>query len=87
MAKSVSPEPVSTKPVSEFLFVEVAAQRCMQLMRGARPKIESDARKYSTLAISEVEQGLVPWRIRGEDEDDLVTAGVASADEGADEEE
>jgi len=47
-------EPVSTKPVSEFLFVEVAAQRCMQLMRGARPKIDSDARKYSTLAISEV---------------------------------
>lgn len=80
-------EPVSTAPVSEFLFVEIAAQRCMQLMRGARPKIESDARKYSTLAISEVEQGLVPWRIRGEDEDDLVTAAVAAADEGADEEE
>ena len=87
MAKSVGAEPVSTKPVSEFLFVEVAAQRCMQLMRGARPKIDSDARKYSTLAISEVEQGLVPWRIRGEDEDNLVPAGVAAADEGADEEE
>ncbi len=80
-------EPESNTPVSEFLFVEVAAQRCMQLMRGARPKIESDARKYSTLAISEVEQGLVPWRIRGEDEDDLVPAAVAAADEGADEEE
>ncbi len=80
-------EPVSNTPVSEFLFVEIAAQRCMQLMRGARPKIESDARKYSTLAISEVEQGLVPWRIRGEDEDDLVPAAVAAADEVADEEE
>jgi len=79
-------DPVSTKPVSEFLFVEVAAQRCMQLMRGARPKIESDARKYSTLAIAEVEQGLVPWRIRGEDEDPLVPAAMA-ADEGSDEEE
>ena len=80
-------EPVSTKPVSEFLFVEVAAQRCMQLMRGARPKIDSDARKYSTLAISEVEQGLVPWRIRGEDEDALVPAAMAASHEGADEEE
>jgi len=76
-----------TKPISEFLFVEVAAQRCMQLMRGARPKIESDARKYSTLAINEVDQGLVPWRIRGEDEDDLVPAAMAAADEGAAEEE
>jgi len=79
-------EPTSEKPVSEFLFVEIAAQRCMQLMRGARPKIESDARKYSTLAISEVEQGLVPWRIRGEDEDALVPASVG-AGEGSDEEE
>ena len=75
-----------TKPVSEFLFVEIAAQRCMQLMRGARPKIDSDARKYSTLAISEVDLGLVPWRIRGEDEGDLVPAAMA-AGEGADEEE
>jgi DNA-directed RNA polymerase subunit K/omega len=87
MADSVGTEAESTKPASEFLFVEVAAQRCMQLMRGARPKIESNARKYSTLAISEVEQGLIPWRIRGEDEDNLVPAGVASADEGTDEEE
>jgi len=77
-------EPTSEKPVSEFLFVEVAAQRCMQLMRGARPKIESEARKYSTLAITEVEQGLIPWRIRGEDEDELVPAALG---EGSDEEE
>ncbi len=80
-------EPVSTPPVSEFLFVEVAAQRCMQLMRGARPKIESEARKYSTLAITEVEEGLVPWRIRGEDEEPLVAAAMAASDEGSDEEE
>ena len=80
-------EPTSEKPVSEFLFVEIAAQRCMQLMRGARPKIESDARKYSTLAISEVEQGLVPWRIRGEGEDALVPATVGAGDEGSDGEE
>ena len=80
-------EPVSNTPVSEFLFVEISSKRCMQLMRGARPKIESDAHKYSTLAINEVEQGLVPWRIRDEDEDDLVPAAMATADQGADEEE
>ncbi len=52
------------RPQSEYLFVEVAAQRCLQLMRGAKPKIDgSGARKYTTLAIKEVEQGLIPWRI------------------------
>ena len=80
-------EPVSNRPVSEFLFVEIAAKRCMQLMRGARPKIESDARKYSTLAINEVDTGHSQWRIRGEDEDDLVPAAMATADQGADEKE
>jgi DNA-directed RNA polymerase subunit K/omega len=63
-----------SKPESEYLFVEVAAQRCLQLMRGARPKIETDARKYSTLAIDEVEAGVVPWRL-GEDESVEVAAG------------
>jgi DNA-directed RNA polymerase subunit K/omega len=72
-----------SKPESEYLFVEVAAQRCLQLMRGARPKIESSARKYSTLAIDEVEAGVVPWRA-GDLESDLVPAAVA---DGVDEEE
>ncbi|NKB87941.1 MAG: hypothetical protein GKS06_06955 [Acidobacteria bacterium] len=69
-----------SKPQSEYLFVEVAAQRCLQLMRGARPKIESDARKYSTLAIDEVEAGLVPWKI-GDESSDLVMASTDGADE------
>lgn len=52
------------RPASKYLFVEVAAQRCLQLMRGAKPKIQGGgARKYTTLAIQEVEQGLIPWRI------------------------
>ncbi len=53
-----------SRPESAYLFVEVAAQRCLQLMRGARPKIDSSARKYSTLAVEEVEDGHVPWEIR-----------------------
>jgi DNA-directed RNA polymerase subunit K/omega len=75
-----------SKPESEYLFVEVAAQRCLQLMRGARPKIETEARKYSTLAIDEVEAGVVPWRL-GEEESVPVSAGSASADAGDGEEE
>lgn len=66
-----------TKPESEYLFVEVAAQRCMQLMRGARPKVRIGARKYTTLAIAEVEQAQVPWEIRDSTEAELIAAGLA----------
>jgi DNA-directed RNA polymerase omega subunit len=69
-----------SKPESEYLFVEVAAQRCLQLMRGARPKLETGARKYSTLAIEEVDAGLVPWRI-GEPGEELVMSSTDGADE------
>ena len=66
-----------SKPDSEFLFVEVAAKRCLQLMRGARPKIDSNARKYSTLAIQEVRAGEVPWEVRDPEAADLVAAGLS----------
>jgi DNA-directed RNA polymerase subunit K/omega len=65
------------KPESEYLFVEVAAQRCLQLMRGARPKVQTGARKYTTLAITEVDEGLVPWDIRDDSEAELIAAGLA----------
>ena len=45
-----------------YLFVEVAAQRCSQLMRGAKPKIDLRAHKYSTIACAEVKEELIPWR-------------------------
>ncbi len=66
-------------PDSEYLFVEVAAKRCLQLMRGARPKVDSNARKYSTLAIQEVRAGVVPWELRDPKAADLVTAGLQEA--------
>ena len=46
---------------SFYLFVEVAAQRTMQLMRGAKPKLDVRAHKYSTLACAEVREDLIPW--------------------------
>ena len=65
-----------SKPESEYLFVDVAAKRCLQLMRGARPKVDSNARKYSTLAIQEVHAGEVPWEVRDPKDADLVAAGL-----------
>ena len=46
---------------SFYLFVEVAAQRTMQLMRGAKPKLDVRAHKYSTIACAEVREDLIPW--------------------------
>ena len=46
---------------SFYLFVEVAAQRTMQLMRGAKPKLDVRAHKYSTVACAEVREDLIPW--------------------------
>ncbi len=68
-----------SKPSSEYLFVEVAAKRCLQLMRGARPKLDSGARKYTTLAIQEVSAGEVPWELRDLEANDLVAAGLHEA--------
>ena len=38
---------------SYYLFVEVVAQRYAQLMRGAKPKIDLRAHKFTTLARQE----------------------------------
>lgn len=53
---------------SNYLFVEVAAQRCSQLMRGAKPKVEMRAHKFTTLATAEVREGLIPWELADPDE-------------------
>ncbi len=47
---------------SYYLFVEVAAQRCAQLMRGAKPKLDLRAHKYTTIACAEVKANVIPWR-------------------------
>lgn len=46
---------------SKFRLVLVAANRAEQLMRGARPKIESGKRKPTTLAMEEVDANAVDW--------------------------
>lgn len=75
------------RPESEYVFVEVAAQRCVQLMRGARPKVDADVRKYTTLAVREVAAGEVPWEIAEEAEPELVATGMQEeVEESADEE-
>ena len=44
---------------SKFKFVTVASLRCQQLQKGARQRVTSRSRKYSTVAQEEVLAGLV----------------------------
>lgn len=67
---------------SYYLFVEVAAQRCSQLMRGAKPKIDLRAHKYTTIACAEVKQDLIPWQTAS-DEQIAAELAAAAAEESA----
>jgi DNA-directed RNA polymerase omega subunit len=44
---------------SKYRFITLAAQRCNQLMRGAKPRVETRSRKPTTIAQEEVLAGLV----------------------------
>jgi DNA-directed RNA polymerase omega subunit len=46
---------------SKFRRVLVAASRAEQLMRGARPKLEADKRKATSVAMDEIDGSLVDW--------------------------
>ena len=69
------------KTDSEYLFVEIAAQRCRQLIHGAKPKLESKAHKYTTLAVQEVDSGTVPWALGEREEGSAGQDDVAENDE------
>ncbi len=46
---------------NKFEFVTVAAERCKQLQRGARPRIDTDASKPVTIAQQEVLSGVIGY--------------------------
>jgi DNA-directed RNA polymerase omega subunit len=51
---------------SKYRLIIVAAKRSKQLQRGAKPRIDIDAQKHkpTRIALEEVIQGRVPFRIR-----------------------
>jgi len=53
---------------SKFRFILVAAERAKQIQRGAPPRIKSQSRKAASIAVQEVEEGLVPYVILKEEE-------------------
>ncbi|MFQ5738404.1 MAG: DNA-directed RNA polymerase subunit omega [Acidobacteriota bacterium] len=56
---------------SKFRFILVAAERAKQLQSGAPPKTDIRSRKSAYIAIREVEQGLVPYEILEETDDEV----------------
>jgi DNA-directed RNA polymerase subunit omega len=46
---------------STFRYVLIAAKRAEQLVRGARPRIESTTTKPARIAMREVVENLVEW--------------------------
>ena len=55
---------------SKFRFIVVSAARAKHLLNGAPPKIEPKGRKPSTVAIREVEAGLIEYEQLPLDDDD-----------------
>jgi DNA-directed RNA polymerase omega subunit len=53
---------ISTENIgNKFEFISVAGERCKQLQRGARPRIETMAHKPVTIAMQEVLSGAIPY--------------------------
>lgn len=53
---------------STFRTILIAAERAEQLINGARPRLVSSFTKPATIALDELERGLVPWRAVSADE-------------------
>lgn len=47
---------------STFRMILIAAERAEQLINGARPRVNSRFAKPATIALDELNRGLVPWR-------------------------
>ena len=53
---------ISTENIgNKFEFISVAGERCKQLQRGARPRVETMAHKSVTVAMQEVIAGVIPY--------------------------
>jgi DNA-directed RNA polymerase subunit omega len=52
----------TTEIDSKYRLVLLAAKRSKQLQRGAKPRIYSSAKKYTRIALEEVQRGLVRYQ-------------------------
>jgi DNA-directed RNA polymerase subunit omega len=48
---------------SKFRFITVAAQRAKQLQGGAKPRVDTESRKPTRVAVEETIAGTVSWEV------------------------
>ncbi len=48
---------------SKFRLITIAAKRCEQLHRGARPKFDTESKKWAFVALEEVRRGMIDFEI------------------------
>ena len=64
MSQMILPKSVDSK----FRFITVAAQRAKQLCAGAKPRVETQSRKPTRIAVEETIAETISWEIREEAE-------------------
>jgi DNA-directed RNA polymerase subunit omega len=52
----------TTEIDSKYRLVLLAAKRSKQIQKGAKPRVQSLARKPTRVALEEIERGLVPYQ-------------------------
>lgn len=69
---------------SKFRFVLLSANRAEQMMRGAQPRMESENRKLTTVAMDEIMHDAVSWDYGPEivpDDDALASDALGATEE------
>ena len=61
---------------SKFRLILLAAERAERMMRGARPKLEADTRKFTQVAMDEILHDLIEWDYGPAPEEQLEEAGA-----------
>jgi DNA-directed RNA polymerase omega subunit len=64
MSQMILPKSVDSK----FRFITVAAQRAKQLQAGAKPRVDTQSRKPTRIAVEETIAETISWEIREEPE-------------------
>jgi len=62
MAESKNEAEWTTEIDSKYRLVLLAAKRSKQLQKGAKPRLQSGAKKYTRIALEEVQHGLIYYQ-------------------------
>jgi DNA-directed RNA polymerase omega subunit len=57
----------TTEIDSKYRLVLLAAKRSKQLQKGAKPRVQSAAKKHTRVALEEVQRGLVQYQTFGKE--------------------